>query len=101
MPGNVVEFMAAQHGEAQNITHTIEIIKHKLGMDAPIYVQYGKWLGGVLRGDLGRSLWTDRSIGPDFLLRLPVSIELGILAIIVALLVALPIGILSAIPRVI
>ena len=90
--------MAAQHGgEAQNITETINVIKHELGYDVPVYVQYGRWLGGVFRGDLGHSLWTQRSIGKDFLQRLPVSIELGIMAIIVALLVAFPIGILSAI----
>ena len=98
IPGNVVELMAASHGgEAQNITQVVEMIKHQLGMDVPIYVQYFRWLGGVLRGDLGHSLWTGRSINEDFLHRLPVSIELGIMAIIVALLVALPIGILSAI----
>ena len=97
IPGSVVEMMAAQHGEAQNITATIEAIKHELGLDVPIYVQYFKWLGAVFRGDLGRSLWTQRSINKDFLQRLPVSIELGIMAIIVALLVAFPIGILSAI----
>jgi peptide/nickel transport system permease protein len=90
--------MAAQHGsEAQNVTATEELIKHELGLDVPIYVQYGRWLGNVLRGDLGRSLWTGRSIGSDLLQRLPVSIELGILAIIVALLIAFPVGILSAI----
>jgi peptide/nickel transport system permease protein len=97
IPGNVVELMAATHGEAQNITQTMETIKHNLGMDVPIYIQYFRWLGGALRGDFGRSLWTGLSIGPDFLHRLPVSIELGILAIIVALLVAFPVGILSAI----
>jgi peptide/nickel transport system permease protein len=90
--------MAAQHGsEAQNITATEELIKHELGLDVPIYVQYGRWLWGVLRGDLGRSLWTQHSISHDLLQRLPVSIELGIMAIIVALLVAFPVGILSAI----
>ena len=98
IPGSIIELMAASHGgEAQNITQVVEMIKHQLGMDVPIYVQYFRWLGGVLRGDLGHSLWTGRSINEDFLHRLPVSIELGIMAIIVALLVALPIGILSAI----
>ena len=97
IPGNVVELMAASHGESANMTQTMVDIKIKLGMDVPIYVQYGRWLGAVLRGDLGKSLWTGLSIGPDFLHRLPVSIELGIMAIIVALLVAFPVGILSAI----
>jgi peptide/nickel transport system permease protein len=98
IPGSIVEMMAAQHGsEAQNVTQTEELIKHDLGLDVPVYVQYGRWLWGVLRGDLGHSLWSGRSIGRDLLGKLPVSIELGIMAIIVALLVAFPVGILSAI----
>jgi len=97
IPGEVVELMAAQHGEAQDIEYTMELIRKELGLDVPIYVQYGRWIGGVFRGDLGNSLWSGRSIGQDILHRLPVSIELGIMAIIVAICIALPVGILSAI----
>jgi peptide/nickel transport system permease protein len=97
IPGEVVELMAAQHGEAQDIEYTMEMIRKELGLDVPIYVQYGRWIGGVFRGDLGRSLWSQRSIGKDILQRLPVSIELGIMAIIVAIFIALPVGIISAI----
>jgi len=89
--------MAAQIGEAENMEEAIQSIKHGLGLDVPIYVQYGRWLGGILTGNLGKSLWTGRSIGEEMLNRLPVSIELGILALITALLIALPIGIISAI----
>jgi peptide/nickel transport system permease protein len=97
IPGEVVEVMAAQHGEAQDIEYTLETIRKELGLDVPIYVQYGRWIGGVLRGDLGESLWTHRSISQDILQRLPVSIELGIMAIIVGIFIALPVGIISAI----
>jgi peptide/nickel transport system permease protein len=97
IPGEVVELMAAQHGEAQDIEYTMEMIRKDLGLDVPIYVQYGRWIGGVLRGDLGESLWTHRSISQDILQRLPVSLELGIMAIIVGIFIALPVGILSAI----
>ena len=97
IPGSVVELMASQHGEAQDIEQTIRMIKHELGLDKPIYVQYILWLGAVFRGDLGRSLWTKQSIGEDILQRVPISIELGILAIIAALVIALPVGIVSAI----
>jgi len=97
IPGEVVELMAAQHGEAQDIEYTMEMIRKDLGLDVPIYVQYGRWIGGVLRGDLGESLWTHRSISQDILQRLPVSLELGIIAIIVGIFIALPVGILSAI----
>ena len=97
IPGEVVELMAAQHGEAQDIEYTMEIIRKELGLDVPIYVQYGRWIGDVFRGDLGESLWTHRSIGQDLLHRLPISIELGIMGIIVAICIALPVGIISAI----
>lgn len=97
IPGEVVELMAAQHGEAQDIEYTMEIIRKDLGLDVPIYVQYGRWIGGVFRGDLGESLWTHRSISQDILQRLPVSLELGIMAIMVGIFIALPVGILSAI----
>jgi peptide/nickel transport system permease protein len=97
IPGNVIELMASEMGETENLQASIELIKHRLGLDVPIYVQYGRWLGGIATGDLGQSLWTDRSITEELAAKLPVSIELGILAIITALLIALPVGIFSAI----
>ncbi|MGB8708043.1 MAG: ABC transporter permease [Dehalococcoidia bacterium] len=97
IPGSVIELMAAETGEAENMEASVELIKHQLGLDVPIYVQYGRWLSGVFRGDLGKSLWTGRSITEELGGKLPVSTELGILAIITGLLIALPIGIFSAI----
>lgn len=97
IPGNVIEMMAAQSGEAENVEATIQTIKHNLGLDVPIHIQYFRWLGNVFRGDLGRSLWTQESITKELFHRLPISIELGILAIVIGLLIALPVGIFSAI----
>ncbi|MBN2463687.1 MAG: ABC transporter permease [Dehalococcoidia bacterium] len=97
VPGSVIELMAAETGETEDLEASIELIEHRLGLDVPIYVQYGRWLGGIFRGDLGKSLWTDRSITEELVGKLPVSIELGILSIITALLIALPVGIFSAI----
>ena len=97
VPGNVVELMAAQMGEAQDIEYTMQVIRHELGLDVPIYVQYGRWIAGVLHGDLGASLWTKRTVTEELAAKLPVSIELGTIAIITSLAIALFIGILSAI----
>jgi len=99
IPGNVLELMTVemQHESGLGKELTVEYLKHELGMDVPIYIQYGRWLGGVLQGDLGRSLWT-RSIVTDKLMKgIPISMELGVLAMITALLIALPIGVYSAI----
>ncbi len=97
VPGSVVDIMASQMGEAEDRERLVEIIRHEIGLDVPIYVQYGRWIGGVFQGDLGTSLWTKRSVTEELAAKLPVSIELGIIALIAALSIALPIGILSAI----
>jgi len=68
-----------------------------LGLDKPVYIQYFSWLGHALRGDLGTSLWQSRAIMPDILAKVPISLELGFLAILTALFISLPIGIYSAI----
>jgi peptide/nickel transport system permease protein len=62
-----------------------------------MYAQYAHWVGAALRGDLGRSLWQNTPVTGQLLERLPVTFELGLLALIVALSVALPIGVYSAI----
>lgn len=100
IPGSVIDMMTSQMTlEELNIEGQTprEYITHLLGLDEPIYVQYGRWLGGVVTGDLGKSLWTDRKITEEIMHRLPISIELGILALITSILIAIPIGIYSAI----
>ena len=74
-----------------------ERIMRMLGLDLPVHVQYGRWIGGVLQGDLGVSLRGSVPITPKILARLPVTFELGLLGIIIGLSISLPIGIYSAI----
>ena len=71
-----------------------------LGLDQPVYVQYGRWMGGILlRGTLGNSLLGDWSVEGAIMDRLPVTIELGVLSVVIGLLIAVPVGIYSAIRR--
>ena len=71
-----------------------------LGLDAPVYVQYGRWLGGIfLHGSLGESLMGGWAVEETIIGRLPVTIELGVMAIVIGLVIALPVGIYSAIRR--
>jgi len=96
IPGDVISLIAS---ETQWITGKgAEALRHELGLDVPAYVQYGRWLGGIiLHGDLGNSLWTRGPVINEILPRLPVSFELGLLALIIAQVIALPVGILSAV----
>jgi peptide/nickel transport system permease protein len=70
---------------------------HQLGLDQPVVVQFGQWLWGVFRLDFGNSLWTGRPVVEELLGRLPLSLELAILATIVSVLLAIPLGMLAAV----
>ena len=75
----------------------LDDLRAKLGLDRPIYIQYFEWLGRVVRGQLGESLWTKRPVIEELARRLPVSLELGLMALGFSISLALPIGILAAI----
>lgn len=95
VPGNIIDLLVAEQGSTKAIDRAT--IEHRLGLDVPIYVQYGRWIWSVSHGDLGNSLWTERPVKEEMYQRLAVSSELGILAILIGIIIALPIGIYSAI----
>ena len=114
LPGDIVDEMVARttqyggHGEIDR-----EALERMLGLDVPVHVQYGRWIGvlptpdwvtgeshynGLLQGTFGESLFGGVvSIEGDIIDRLPVTFELGFLAIVIGLVIALPVGIYSAI----
>jgi peptide/nickel transport system permease protein len=72
-------------------------IEHELGFDVPMYLQFGRWIGRIIvHGDLGNSLWKGTPVIDDIKARFPVTAELGILALIVTQVIAIPIGVYSA-----
>lgn len=94
IPGDVIDLMLAQNDVATGADRAR--IETALGLDKPLYIQYFVWIGNALQGDLGRSLWQNTPVTEQLLACMPITFELGLLAIIVALSVALPIGIYSA-----
>jgi peptide/nickel transport system permease protein len=72
-------------------------LRAKLGTDRPIVIQYFDWMGGVMRGDFGDSLWFQSPVMVELKTRIPVTIELAVLSIILAVVIAVPFGVLSAI----
>lgn len=74
-------------------------LRTELGLDQPLVMQYGRWLGKLLQGDLGRSFRTNQPVVEAISERLPVTIELSVLALIWALIIGIPIGILAAANR--
>ena len=94
IPGDAVAIML---GANTDITpERVEAIRRSLGLHLPIWEQYGRWLAGVVRGDLGESIWTGRAVSSEIMGRLPVTLEITFLALLLALLVSLPLGIVAA-----
>lgn len=97
VPGNVIDLMVAQSGAAGGGTTTRDNLERSLGLNVPVHIQYAKWMWGIFHGNFGEHVWNRTPILDDILHRLPISLELGFLALATALLIALPLGIFSAI----
>jgi peptide/nickel transport system permease protein len=97
LPGDVVQVMLGT--EAQLAPEQRETLYRLLGLDAPVHVQYLRWLGAALTGDLGVSLRTAEPVARLIGQRLPVTLELACLATALAWLVAVPLGTLAALRR--
>jgi peptide/nickel transport system permease protein len=96
IPGDVIDLMLSQNDVAADKLSRDQLIA-ALGLDKPMWEQYLRWVGAiVLHGDLGDSLWQTTPVTELLLARLPVTFELGALAMLVALSIALPIGAYSA-----
>lgn len=94
IPGDVVTNLVGLEGDLS--AERQEELRRLFGLDLPIHTQFALWFGAALQGDLGSSLRTGRPVVDDLLLRLPVTLELTLLSLIVALIIALPAGIMAA-----
>ena len=95
IPGDPVTVMLGQEATPE----VKQALRHELGLDRPLVIQCFVWLGRVVRGDLGRSLVDRTSVLDQIRLRLPATIELALGAFLIALLIAIPAGVLSATRR--
>ena len=111
IPGDVIDVIVGRI-ETSYATVDREAIERRLGLDVPVHVQYGRWIGvlptpdwvtgeshfnGILQGTLGESLLGDFAVEERILDRLPVTVELGVMSLVIGFLIALPVGIYSAI----
>jgi peptide/nickel transport system permease protein len=93
IPGDVVQLMLEEKAYGKDLAD----LRAKLGLDRPIPVQYVDWVRRLARGDFGESLWTRQPVLGELARRMPVTLTLGFLALVVAVAVGVPIGILSAV----
>jgi peptide/nickel transport system permease protein len=98
IPGDIIDVIAGRVEMQSGGEIDREAVKRRLGLDVPVWVQYGRWIGGIfLHGTLGKSLMYGYPVEEKMVGRLPVTIQLGVMAIVIGLLIALPVGIYSAI----
>ena len=95
LPGDPALILA---GEQQD-PEVIAFIREKYRLDDPLPVQYFAWMGQVLQGDLGQSIRTNQSVTGLIFSKLPVTIELALLSILVAVIIAIPVGVISAVRK--
>jgi ABC-type dipeptide/oligopeptide/nickel transport system permease component len=92
VPGDPVEAMLGESASTQDVAN----LRHQLGLDRPLYTQYVTFIRGVVTGDLGQSLRTGQSVLGAIAERMPATIELAVAAMLFAVLVAVPLGIVAA-----
>ncbi|MCL4241099.1 MAG: ABC transporter permease [Dehalococcoidia bacterium] len=95
VPGDTVMLRLAESPTASQ--RDIEELRQELGLDEPFLVQYLNWLGDLVRGDLGRSLWTNDPVASDIMKRMPVTAELGVLAALISAVMGISAGVVSAV----
>ncbi len=94
LPGDAVTLMLQDYG---GYAKDADDLRARLGLSQPFPVQYLKWLGGIAHGDFGQSLRDRTPITHDLATRLPVTFELGLMGLVISLLIAIPLGVYSAV----
>ena len=95
IPGDPARVMAGTDADAAGL----EEVREKYGLHDPIPVQYVRWIGLALRGDLGESIRTRQSVAWTVAIKLPITVELACLALLIALALAIPAGVIAAVRR--
>lgn len=98
VPGDIVELKYAGTGTYVP-QETLDIERARFGLDKPVWRQFAEWVWGVMRGDLGTSMWTGRPITQEVSIRFQLSLQLAIMATVIATLLAIPLGTIAALKQ--
>jgi peptide/nickel transport system permease protein len=100
LPGDPIQIFIGQQGSSGTMSEVqMEALRHEYGLDKPVMVQYFNWMGGLLHGDLGTSIYYHEDVGKLLADRFPVTLHLGLVAFIVSNVVGILLGLLAGIRR--
>lgn len=91
--------LAGETGDASFSQKDLHDLQVKLGTDRPLYVQYGKWVWGLVRLDFGQSMYFEEPVAADLADKFPITLELTVLSMLIATVIAVPLGLISAIKQ--
>ena len=92
IPGDPAQVMLGDAAPPEDVA----ALRHRLGLDRPLGIQYAAFLGGVVRGDFGQSMRTNQPVRQAIAERLPATIELAVAALVVAIVMGIPLGTVAA-----
>lgn len=99
LPGDPIYMIISKAASETATSMQLDKLRHEYGLDKPMMVQYFDWIGGVFQGDFGVSILTNTDIRQELFRRLPITLHLGILALIISFLLGVPMGVIAAVRR--
>jgi peptide/nickel transport system permease protein len=99
LPGDPIWMILSQSQQQEITQEQIDLVRHQNGLDKPLFVQYFSWLGGVIRGDLGKSILNHVPVADEIIRRLPITLNIGLPAFIMGIILGIPAGVLCAVRR--
>jgi peptide/nickel transport system permease protein len=99
LPGDPIRMIVTQNARQSFSEEQIQQLRHEAGLDRPMAVQYINWIGGLFRGDMGKSILAHTPVSTDIFKRLPITLHIGLTAFVVGLILGIPAGVICAMRR--
>ena len=99
LPGDPIRMYLTATARQQYSEQEIAYMRHQVGLDKPVIVQYGDWLWGVLHGNLGESILQHQPVADEIMRRIPITLNIGGIAFILGILIGIPLGVVTAVRR--
>jgi len=97
LPGDPILMLITSEELTQTTMEEVERLRHEHGLDRPLMVQYFSWIGEILTGDFGESILEDEPVTRELFRRLPITLHLGLLALVISIIIGVPAGVISAV----
>ena len=99
LPGDPIRMYIASNTQQTYTEEQIQYIRHQVGLDKPLYIQFVDWVKGIFQGDLGKSILRKEPVTKEIFRRLPITAHVGGLAFVFGIMIGIPLGIVTAVRR--